>query len=122
MNRTEKTIALLKIKALTTRQISEIIHCGMRGTLNIVGNLRKQGLIHVYGYKRQRKGIAIVWRSGLKPDAAKPPPIPNAVRSRKYRDRRTPEEHELYLAKQRAKRWKLKRDPLMDAFFGGSIK
>ena len=118
MNRTEKTIALLKIKPLTTRQISEIIHCGMRGTLGIVGKLRKQSLIHICGYRRQRQGIAAMWRYGIGVDAVKPPPVPCAERSRKCREGQGVEEHAFALARQRAKKWKIKRDPLVAAFFG----
>ena len=118
MIRKDKAIELLTAKAMTSAELSQVIHCGLRGTRGLIGKLRKQGLVHIQGYKRQRQGIAAMWRYGIGIDAVKPPPVPDAERTRKSREGKGVEEHAFALARQRAKKWKIKRDPLVAAFFG----
>jgi hypothetical protein len=118
MKRRDRVIELITAKAMTSVELSKVIHCGLRGTQIIITKLRKAGLIHIQGYRRQKAGIAAMWRYGIGVDATKPPPVPCAERSRKCRDGQGVEEHAFALARQRAKKWKIKRDPLVAAFFG----
>ena len=118
--RRDRVIELITAKAMTSAELSKVIHCGLRGTQIIITKLRKDGLIHIQGYRRQRAGIAAMWRYGIGVDAIKPPPVPCAERSRKSREAQGVEEHAFALARQRAKKWKIKRDPLVAAFFGSN--
>jgi len=118
--RRDRVIELITAKAMTSVELSKVIHCGLRGTQIIITKLRKAGLIHIQGYRRQKAGIAAMWRYGIGVDATKPPPFVSTERSRKFRNGQGVEEHAFALARQRAKKRKIKRDPLVAAFFGSN--
>ena len=77
--------------------------------------------MYVSAYKKtSENGWSGVYRYGIGVDAEKPTPVSMKDRVSKHRERETIEEKEFRLAMERSKHWKVKRDPLVAAFYGDS--
>jgi transcription initiation factor IIE alpha subunit len=119
----KRVIKALTDKGYTAVQLSELIHCTVRSARLIVSKLHKQGLIHIQSWHRVEYNSipAAVYRYGIGVDAVRPKPMTMNERMKKWRAKESVEHREFRLARQRQLRKKIKRDPLVAAFFG-SIK
>ena len=64
--------------------------------------------------------MVAVYRYGIGTDAVKPAPMTPAERLKRWRAKETLDDHAFRMARERAKKWKIKRDPLVAALFGES--
>jgi hypothetical protein len=80
--------------------------------------MRRKGLVHRSGWRRQPDGIAALFKAGKGVDAPKPPRTTSLERVRKMRAKESQEEKEFRQARERAKNIKPRRDPMIAAFYG----
>ena len=107
-------------KPHTAVELAELIHCHVRSSRKIVSQLYREGKVFIQEWHRvEYKGIpAAAYRYGIGVDAPKPRPMTQMQRTRKMRENEDVERKAFRLARQRQLRRKIKRDPLVAAFFG----
>ena len=121
--RIEKLIALITKRGYTAPELAANLHYTLRAVRVIIQDLRQEGSVYVSAYKKtSENGWSGVYRYGIGVDAEKPTPVSMKDRVNKHRERETIEEKEFRLARERSKHWKVKRDPLVAAFYGLASK
>ena len=105
---------------LTSAEVAETIHCTERSARLLINRLRKQNLVHIQEWTSSEvKGLPVaVYRYGIGIDAIKPMPVSVNDRVRKWRRKESLDDKAFRIARQRGRRVKIKRDPLVAAFFG----
>lgn len=107
---------------LTSAEVAETIHCTERSARLLINRLRKQNLVHIQEWTRSEvKGLPVaVYRYGIGVDAIKPMPVSVNDRVRKWRRKESLDEKAFRQARERGRKVKIRRDPLVAAFFGSS--
>ena len=105
---------------MTSRQIAGVIHCTERSARKLIQRLRKENLVHIQEWTRSevRSFPIAVYRYGIGVDAVKPLPVSSAIRVQKWRQKESLDDKAFRLARERGRRVKIKRDPLVAAFYG----
>ena len=117
--RMPKLVALITQKGYTTRELADLLHCTLRSSRDMLQKLKEEGNVHIQSWRRaQANGWIAVYRYGIGVDADKPEPVSSSSRLRKHRSKEDADTKERRLAKQRQLKRKVKRDPLVAAFFG----
>lgn len=109
-------------KSHTAVELAGIVHCHVRTSRLIVAKLKQQGVIYIEEWRRVEYNDipAAAYRYGIGDDAVKPRPLTSAEKARKWRGAESVESKAFRLARLRQLRRKIKRDPLMAAFFGAT--
>ena len=107
---------------LTSAEVAETIHCTERSARLLINRLRKQNLVHIQEWTRSEvKGLPVaVYRYGIGIDAIKPMPVSVNDRVRKWRRKESLDDKAFRQARERGRKVKIKRDPLVAAFYGAS--
>jgi hypothetical protein len=85
----------------------------------MIAKLRKEGNVHIQSWRKTSvTQWSAVYRYGIGVDAEKPEPVSSSSRLRKHRAKEDADAKERRLTKQNQLRRKIKRDPLIAAFFG----
>jgi hypothetical protein len=105
---------------LTSAEVAETIHCTDRSARLLINRLRRQHLVHVQEWTRSEvRGIPVaVYRYGIGIDAIKPLPTSVSDRVRKWRRKESLDDKAFRQARARGRKVKIRRDPLVAAFFG----
>lgn len=119
-----RIIRALTDKGYTAVELASVVHCTVRCSRMIVSKLHKEGLVHIQSWKRVEYNSipAAVYRYGIGVDALKPKPLTVLEKARKWKANESVEHREFRLARQRQLRRKVKRDPLVAAFYGLASK
>jgi hypothetical protein len=115
-----RIIEALMYKPHTAVELADLIHCHVRSSRKIVSQLYREGKVFIQEWHRVAyKGIpAAAYRYGIGVDAPKPKPLTQLQRVQRMREKEDVERKAFRLARQRQLRRKIKRDPLVAAFFG----
>jgi len=116
--REPRILDILSRKEMSTSELCVLVHCTQRSAQALLANMRRKGLVHRSGWRRQPDGIAALFKAGKGVDAPKPPRTTSLERVRKMRAKESQEEKEFRQARERAKSIKPRRDPMIAAFFG----
>jgi len=85
----------------------------------MIKRLRLAGTVHIQEWARSGRILVAVYRYGsIGTDAVRPPPLTPMERLRRHRARETLDDKAFRLARERGKRLKPRRDPLVAALFG----
>ena len=84
----------------------------------MVHKLRQAGTVHIQEWRRSGRILVAVYRYGIGTDAVRPPPLTPVERLRAWRQRESLDNKAFRLARERGKRLKPRRDPLVAALFG----
>lgn len=84
----------------------------------MINRLRVAGTIHIQEWRRSGRVLVAVYRYGIGTDAVKPPPLTPMERLRRFRERESLDDKAFRLARERGKRLKPRRDPLVAMFYG----
>lgn len=119
-----RIIKALMNKPHTATELSVLIHSTKRSAQMIVARLYREGKVFIQEWHlgEYRAIPAAAYRYGIGVDAERPKPTNSTERQRKYRENETPEHRAFRLARQRQLQRKVKRDPLVSAFFGSASK
>ena len=117
-----RIIDALMYKPHTAVELADLIHCHVRSSRKIVSQLYREGKVFIQEWHRveYNRIPAAAYRYGIGVDAKKPRPMTQLQRSRKMRENEDVERKAFRLARQRQLRRKIKRDPLVAAFFGSA--
>ena len=113
-----RILDILRRKEMSTSELCVLVHCTQRSAQELLANMRRKGLVHRSGWRRQKDGIAALFKAGKGVDAPKPPRTTSLERVRKMRAKESQEEKEFRQARERAKSIKPRRDPMIAAFYG----
>jgi len=113
-----RILDILQRKDMSTAELCVLVHCTQRAAQQLLARLRRQGLVYRSGWRRQPDGIAAVFTAGIGVDAPKPPRTTDKERQQRSRAKETQEEKEFRQARERTKKIKPRRDPMISAFFG----
>ena len=117
--RLPKLVALISQKGYTAVELCELLHCTIRSSRDMIAKLRAEGNVHIQSWRKTSvTQWSAVYRYGIGVDAEKPEPMSSSSRLRKHRSKEDADTKERRLAKQRQLKRKIKRDPLVAAFFG----
>ena len=116
--REPRILDILSRKEMSTSELCVLVHCTQRSAQELLAKMKRKGLVHRSGWRRQPDGIAALFKAGAGVDAPKPPRTTSLERVRKMRSKETQEEKEFRKARERAKSIKPRRDPMIAAFFG----
>ena len=107
---------------LTSSEVAETIHCTERSARLLINRLRKQNLVHIQEWTRSEvRGLPVaVYRYGIGIDAIKPMPVSVNDRVRKWRRKESLDDKAFRQARDRGRKVKIRRDPLVAAFYGAS--
>jgi hypothetical protein len=94
------------------------VFCTERSAQILINKLRVQGDVHIQEWRRSGNVLVAVYRHGIGSDAVKPKPLTAQERLKRWRSKESLDDHAFRMAKERAKKWKIKRDPLVAALFG----
>ena len=117
-----RVLDILQRKDMSTSELCVLVNCTQRAAQQLLAKLRRQGLVYRSGWRRQADGIAAVFTAGIGTDAPKPPRATDKERQIRSRAKETQEEKEFRQARERAKKIKPRRDPLIEAFFGSYVR
>ena len=118
--RLPRIIDLLQRVGCTAPEVATKVYCTERSAQILINRLRQQGVIHIQEWRRSDDVWVAVYRYGIGTDAAKPKPITAQERLKRWRAKESLDDHAFRMARERAKKWKIKRDPLVAALFGES--
>lgn len=106
----------------TAMEVSRLIHCHVRNARLMLAALYKEGKVFIQEWHpaEYNEIPTAAYRYGIGVDAKKPTPMTNTERVRKMREKEDVERKAFRLARQRQLRRKVKRDPLVAAFFGSA--
>ena len=113
-----RILDILSRKEMSTSELCVLVHCTQRSAQELLAKMRRKGLVYRSGWRRQKDGIAALFKAGIGVDAPKPPRTTSLERVRKMRAKESQEEKEFRQARERAKSIKPRRDPMIAAFFG----
>jgi DNA-binding transcriptional ArsR family regulator len=116
--REPRILDILSRKEMSTSELCVLLHCTQRSAQQILTRLKRKGLVHRSGWRRQKDGIAALFSAGIGVDAPKPPRTTDKERQQRKRASETQEDKEFRQARERAKKIKPRRDPMISAFFG----
>ena len=116
--RLPRIIDLLQRVGCTAPEVATKVYCTERSAQRIINRLRQQGVIHIQEWRRSDDVWVAVYRYGIGSDAAKPKPMTAQERLKRWRAKESLDDHAFRMARERAKKWKIKRDPLVAALFG----
>jgi hypothetical protein len=118
-SRLPKVIALITQKGYTAVELAELVHCTIRSSRDMIQKLREEGRVHIQSWRKTSvTQWSAVYRYGIGVDADKPEPVSSSSRLRKHRAKEDADAKERRLTKQNQLRRKIKRDPLIAAFYG----
>ena len=105
---------------MTTTEIAETIYCTPRSARMLVKRLRDDNLVHIQQWVKLdgHANPVAVYRYGIGVDAVRQAPVSSTDRVRKWRRKESLDDKAFRMARQRGRRVKIKRDPLVAAFFG----
>lgn len=118
--RLPRIVDLLQRTACTAQEIATKVYCSERSAQQMINRLRLAGTVHIQEWRRSGRVLVAVYRYGIGRDAVKPPPMTAQERLKRWRSKETLDDHAFRMARERAKKWKIKRDPLVAALFGES--
>jgi hypothetical protein len=116
--RLPRIVALLQRAGCTAPEVAAKVFCTERSAQIIINKLRVQGDVHIQEWRRSGNVLVAVYRHGIGSDAVKPKPLTAQERLKRWRAKESLDDHAFRMAKERAKKWKIKRDPLVAALFG----
>ena len=116
--RLPRIIDLLTHQELTAHEIAATVYCTQRSAQILIAKLRKSGLVYVSEWRRIGNVPVAVYRYGIGADAVRPEPKTAKERLERWRAKESLDDHAFRMARERAKKWKIKRDPLVAALFG----
>jgi len=116
--RLPRIIDLLQNNAMTANEVAAKVYCTERSAQILIARLRKSGLVYVAQWRRIGNVPVAVYSYGIGSDATRPKPLTPRERLDKWRANESLDDHAFRMARQRAKKWKIKRDPLVAALFG----
>jgi len=116
--RLPRIIDLLQRVGCTAPEVAAKVYCTERSAQILINKLRQQGVVHIQEWRRSGNVLVAVYRHGIGTDAVKPPPLTAVERLRRFRQRETLDDKAFRLARERGKRLKPRRDPLVAAFYG----
>jgi hypothetical protein len=118
--RLPRIIDTLIREALTAHELAAAVYCTQRSAQILVSRLRKQGLVYISEWRKIGTVWVAVYAYGIGSDATKPRPMTSRERIEKWRAKESLDDHAFRMARERAKKWKIKRDPLVAAFYGNA--
>ena len=118
--RLPRIVSLLQRVGCTAPEVAIKVYCTERSAQILINKLRQQGVVHIQEWRRSDDVWVAVYRYGIGTDAAKPKPITAQERLKRWRAKESLDDHAFRMARERAKKWKIKRDPLVAALFGES--
>jgi len=113
-----RILDILSRKEMSTSELCVLVHCTQRSAQELLAKMKRKGMVHRSGWRRQKDGIAALFKAGIGVDAPKPVGASSTERVRKLRAKETQEEKEFRQAMERAKSIKPRRDPMIAAFYG----
>ena len=116
--RLPRIVDLLQRVGCTAPEVAAKVYCTERSAQILINKLRQQGVVHIQEWRRSGRVLVAVYRYGIGTDAVKPPPLTPVERLRRFRQRETLDDKAFRLARERGKRLKPRRDPLVAALFG----
>jgi len=116
--RLPRIIDLLQRVGCTAPEVAAKVYCSERSAQRIINRLRQQGVVHIQEWRRSALVLVAVYRYGIDTDAAKPKTLTAKERLKRWRANESLDDHAFRMARERAKKWKIKRDPLVAAFYG----
>ena len=116
--RLPKVIDLLQRIGCTAPELAAKVYCTERSAQQMINRLRLAGTVHIQEWRRSGRVLVAVYRYGIGTDAVKPPPLTPMERLRRFRERESLDDKAFRLARERGKRLKPRRDPLVAALFG----
>lgn len=110
--RIERIQQVLRGRAMTYAEVAAEIHMADTSTLIYINHLRSIYCIYIEDWRRQNRYYVPLFRWGDEPDAEKPPNMTSTERARVLQEKlkADPVEHEIALARRRAKKFKPQRD------------
>lgn len=118
--RLPRIVNLIQRVGCTAPEVAAKVYCTERSAQILINKLRQQGVVHIQEWRRSGNVLVAVYRYGIGTDAVKPAPMTPAERLKRWRSKETLDDHAFRMARERAKKWKIKRDPLVAAFYGDS--
>lgn len=118
--RLPRIVSLLQRVGCTAPEVAIKVYCTERSAQILINKLRQQGVVHIQEWRRSDDVWVAVYRYGIGTDAAKPKPITAQERLKRWRAKESLDDHAFRMARERARKWKIKRDPLVAALFGES--
>ena len=118
--RLPRIVSLLQRVGCTAPEVAIKVYCTERSAQILINKLRQQGVVHIQEWRRSDDVWVAVYRYGIGTDAAKPKPLTAQERLKRWRANESLDDHAFRMARERAKKWKIKRDPLVAAFYGES--
>ena len=118
--RLPRIVSLLQRVGCTAPEVAIKVYCTERSAQILINKLRQQGVVHIQEWRRSDDVWVAVYRYGIGTDAAKPKPMTAQERLKRWRAKESLDDHAFRMARERAKKWKIKRDPLVAALFGES--
>jgi hypothetical protein len=118
--RLPRIIDLLQRVGCTAPEVATKVYCTERSAQILINRLRQQGVVYVQEWRRSVDVLVAVYRFGIGTDVAKPKLLTAQERLKRWRANETLDDHAFRMARERAKKWKIKRDPLVAAFYGDS--
>ena len=116
--RLPRIVDLLQRVGCTAPEVAAKVYCTERSAQILINKLRQQGVVHIQEWRRSGNVLVAVYRHGIGTDAVKPAPMTPAERLKRWRSKESLDDHAFRMARERAKKWKIKRDPLVAAFYG----
>jgi hypothetical protein len=116
--RLPRIVSLLQRVGCTAPEVATKVYCTERSAQILINRLRQQGVVHIQEWRRSGNVLVAVYRYGIGSDAAKPKPMTAQERLKRWRAKESLDDHAFRMARERAKKWKIKRDPLVAALFG----
>jgi len=116
--RLPRIINLLTHEQLTAHEVAAKVYCTQRSAQILIARLRKSGLVYVADWRRIGNTPVAVYRYGIGSDAPRPKPMTARERLVRWRAKESLDDHAFRMARERAKKWKIRRDPLVAAFYG----
>jgi transcription initiation factor IIE alpha subunit len=115
-----RIIKAIMDKPFTAVELAGMVHCHARTSRKILSELYADGKVFIQEWRRVEYNDipAAAYRYGIGVDAERPKPTTSTERVRKMRANEDVERKAFRLARERQLRRKIKRDPLMAAFFG----
>jgi hypothetical protein len=118
--RLPRIVALLQRVGCTAPEVAAKVYCSERSAQILINKLRANNEVHIQEWRRSGNVLVAVYRHGIGTDAEKPKPMTSQERLKRWRSKESLDDHAFRMAKERAKKWKIKRDPLVAAFYGNT--
>ena len=117
-----RLIRAIMDKPLTAMEVSKVIHCHVRHARAILRELYLDGHVFIQAWHHAEYNDipTAAYRYGIGVDANKPRPMTSTERVRKKREKEDVEKKAFRLARERQLKRKIRRDPLVAAFFGSA--